>query len=331
MFNRWKKISNYLRDENVVLLDSSEFSVAVLESIQDVQSTMLLASAFIKKGAFETVLSELNDNVTVSIVARWQARDLLANASDMEVYKICRQRGYRFGVSLNFHGKVYIFDRGKILLGSANLTSRGFSLAIEGNLEFGTQMLPRVSDLEKIDRFLGEEVIWLDDALFESMEADLLSMKKEPVMTLNEANWSGSLLSKLAKPVNYLWMEELLFCTPTELLKPDFNDKNIVHDMDLLALSIDDLSCDAIELAFRRSRFYKWLTHVISVAGRINFGGLSAALHNGLLDDPALYRRDVKSYIQLAFTWMEKQPDTFDIQQHRVTRSVSLVSSNEVK
>lgn len=308
-----------------MLLDSSEFSAAVQESIRNVQSTLLLASAFVKTGAFEAVLSQLNNKVDVSIVARWQARDLVANASDLEVYKICRERGYRFGVSLNFHGKVYIFDRKEILLGSANLTSRGFSLAIDGNLEFGTQIHPRVSDLEKVDRFLEEEVIWLNDELFALIQDEFLVLKNGPLKTSVEAQWSSNLFSNLAKPVSYLWMEELLFSTPAQILNPNFNDRNVVHDIELLGLSIDKLNANEIQLAFCQSRFYKWLIHIISTAGSINFGGLSASLHNALLDDPAPYRREVKTYIEVAFSWMEGQPDIFDIQQHRITRSVRLV------
>jgi len=308
-----------------MLLNSQDFLGELTEAISSCQSSLVLASAFIKTAAVIEVLKSLPDTVTVTVIARWQARDLIFQASDLSVYEFCREKGYAFGINPSFHGKLYVFDRKKILLGSANLTARGLGLTDAGNFEFGTKIEPRAGDIERLDDFFESEVRWMDDATYFRLKEYVDLVGSEALSYSGEIEWPEHILNAVRKPVKYLWAKELVFCTPQQLAFPNFDSDSVRHDFDLLGMGIDNFSEELIKAAFRRTRLYQWLMLVISSNPRANFGYLSSQLHEALLDDPAPYRKDVKYFVGILFDWMAYMPECFKVTQHKITRSVEMV------
>lgn len=313
-----------------MLLNSRDFLNELTVARASCQSTLVLASAFIKTAALHEVVKSLAGAVHVSVVARWQVRDLFFKASDLSVYEYCRENGYTFGISPSFHGKLYVFDRKTILLGSANLTARGLGLSQGGNFEFGTKIEPRLGDVERLDEFFASEVTWMNDSIYLRLKEHVDLIESETSPSTGSLEWPDDVLRSIQKPVKYLWVKELVFCTPQQLLSPNFDNESVLHDFELMEMGIDHFSEKLIRETFQRTRLCQWLVSTISGSSRANFGYLSSQLHQALLDDPALYRKEVKHLVSVLFEWMAYMPEKFKITQHRVTQSVELTDQAEM-
>ena len=306
-----------------MLLTSANFSEQLFTAINRAESSLLIASAFIKLDALKA-LADIRSDLNVTVVARWQKRDLVTGASDPEVYQFCQSKGWQFGISQNFHGKVYMVDRQDVFLGSANFTQRGLNLGRTANIEFGTVIPADQTNLQRIDQFLKTEIIWLDDDIFNSLEKDIESTKDNHLPP-SDQTWSEHVKNLLITEVDYLWVQQLLFTTPDELLHLNLNNEHHAHDFGLLNLSLDELSYDSLCMAFKQSHLYIWVISQLKRNNSMQFGAFSAALHNALLDDPAPYRREVKQFIQTLFAWFELVKDTFIVTRHNRTSSVKLI------
>mgnify|MGYP000365619819 CR=1 FL=1 len=305
-----------------MLLDSSNFSHKLHQSIRTTKSTLLIASAFIKLGALSK-LSFLDESIDVIVISRWQKHDLLCGASDIEVYNFCKSKGWKFGISLNFHGKLYLIDKKEIYLGSANFTLRGLNLADICNIEFGTVIPVERTDLVRIDQFLRTEISWIDDHKFHLIEKEFLDDKtvKQP---LPDTHWSIELASTLTTAVEYLWVHELIFNTPDSLLALNLNDESHIHDYEILGLDIDSIDARSIKNQFKRTRLCSWVYSQLAKNNEMNFGAFSHALHNALLDDPIPYRKEVKEFVAVLFEWFKFIDEEFHLTQFRKTASVRL-------
>lgn len=309
-----------------MLLTSGEFSGFLIDSLNDSKKTIVILSAFIKTEAVKQLLIDVDDFVDIEIVARWKKQDVLVGASDLEVYEYSRDKGWKFGIDKNFHGKLYIVDEAAMFLGSANLTGRGMGFTSSPNYEFGTVFPASDVDMNKVHSFLGGEVTWLNDELYEAMCADIKSSKNlaEP---FSGSSWSDEVESLINTPINYLWVNDLPFTTPDELLRLDLNCESARHDFEMLGLDIDRLSRDDLISCFQGSRVYFWLINQLSGGVELRFGTLTRALHDALLDDPAPYRKDVKDFLANIFEWIRFMPENFVTKKHNITTSIRRVGS----
>ena len=308
-----------------MILESHEFKRELLASIAQVDSSMVVLSAFIKKRALAH--SEFSGPLTtksVTIVARWQKHDLISGASDLAVYEFCRANGWRFGIDLNLHGKLFLLDSKDIFLGSANLTQKGLHIGLTGNNEFGTKMSAGGADIDKIHSFIDSEVTWMDDDLYSHIVNEIEESRLSKVPALSSP-WSKFIADRVNKPVNFLWVQELVFTTPSELLRLDLEDEKVAHDFDLLGLNLDEVNEASIKRSFRRLRIFRWMCTVLS-AESLSFGGVTAKLHSAILDDPKPYRVDIKNYNQIIFQWAEFIDDTFDVSRPNYSQVLSLKS-----
>jgi hypothetical protein len=286
-----------------MLLDTYDFSTKLFRALECSTDEVMLLSAFIKVEA----LKKMNLDVTlkgrrVALISRWQKFDLMNGASDIEVYEYCKSNGWQFGINLNLHGKVYLIDRETVFLGSANLTSRGLQLGKVSNHEFGTYCQASVLDVKKIDEFIDNEVVWLDDSLFYRIKSDLSNNEVNKNVLTTE--WSIELERSLVKSVTHLWSHELLFLSPSEILE-DYSSKInrfLLHDLEILNLLPEDVSLESIAESFRKTRLYLWLIQSLTQKP-LSFGALTAVLHESLLDSPKPYRSDVKKLVQNIFSW----------------------------
>ena len=309
-----------------MLLRNREFTDRLQKKIDSAASRVVIASAFIKADALRYLLSSVSAK-QILVIARWQKRDLVAKASDLDVYRICKERGWDFGINLSLHGKIYCIDAGDIFLGSSNLTHSGLGYAENSNLEFGTQLEPNSVDLNKVESFINKDVVWINDEEFKliQLEVEASIDQEEEVI---KCAWSNKLTGIMKSNVNYLWVNTLPFCSPRDLLKLNLEDQSMLHDFQLLGLNIDDLNGEAIRSAFRNMSVYKWVTSLLKDRGSLSFGALSSELHSALLDDPKPFRRDVKNLVSTLFDWFEFLAEDFLIVKHRHTKSVCIALSS---
>lgn len=308
-----------------MLLDSAHFSEQLFASISKCQLSFKACSAFIKAKALQDEKFTKNlENKDVVIIARWQKHDLLSGASDLEVYELCKENNWRFGIDLNLHGKLFVIDNQDIFLGSANLTQKGLHIGLTGNHEFGTKISADQADLKKIDSFIQSEVTWMTDDLF-ALISDEIQKSRKDKEPISSSLWSKMIDEAVNKPVEFLWVQELAFSTPSEILTLNLDDEKAAHDFDLLGLNLDDLREETLKRAFKRLRLYRWMCTILKEES-LSFGGVSARLHSAILDDPKPYRVDIKNYNQILFEWAEFLSEDFDVSQPNYSQVLSLKS-----
>ena len=302
-----------------MLLSSAEFSNNLIQALNNSENEVVVFSAFIKNHALEWLLKNTKTN-NISIIVRWQKHDLNCNASDIHCYEICKKRGVPFGISLDLHGKVYSVD-GHIYVGSANLTSRGMALNSRHNIEFGVGFEASIADQSKISN-LKNDVLWLNDEIFEQMKSELAAANDDT--TIHRQQWSDKITQLVSQSVQQLWVHELLFSTPESLLSLDLDDAAHVHDFELLGLNIDDLTPEELKNRFGATRLCKWLKELLQSNGTVSFGKLTAELHSAIIDDPTPYRRDVKDFIAVLYSWAKFIEDDFEVSRPRHSEIMSL-------
>ena len=169
----------------------------------------------------------------------------------------------------------------------------------------GTIIEPTIADLQRLNE-LEKNVTWMDDTLFEEIKGqiDILDIEKPDVPA-----WSSALKDKLSPVVDYLWISELLHADPESFEWPNLEDPNIVHDMDLLSISMENTrNKELIKEKFLSSREYRWFKqqlHLAEEGSYTNFGWLTDKLHNAILDDPPPHRAGVKEYAVDLEKWIK--------------------------
>jgi len=306
-----------------MLLFSSDFTEDLKKHIDGASHELTICSAFVKTKAIQHLLERTPPTVSVKIICRWAKGDLVFGASDLEVFTWCQSKGHKFGVNPGLHAKLYSIDRQTIFLGSANLTHRGLSISGAGNVEIGTRLKPEMADLEKLGRFIEQEVEWIDEALYEAMVSEV-EMAKVSKDKEDQQEWSVEISKKLQKDVSYLWVHELLFTNPNDILMMDFDNKYSVHDFELLKLDLKSIDTEALKLRFLRSRLFAWVESTVGHGNEVGFGLLTKHLHSALLDDQTPYRRDVKNFVITLFDWFKFMPETFEVKKYNHSETVTL-------
>ena len=194
------------------ILTSEEFKTEVELLMLQTKKSVTIFSGFIKSSAVHWLKDNLDPSIEVNLIGRLSASDLIKGASDLEIYNICKELGWNVGILKNLHSKVFIFDDEHLMLGSANLTMRGLSLEGYGNIELGTRLVPSEDDLKRIDG-MRDDVIWLDDQLYEAMKLELDSFDSEK-SDQDLFKWSASLNDKLEPLDPHLWVKDLFHTDP---------------------------------------------------------------------------------------------------------------------
>ncbi len=304
-----------------MLLFSSDFSKELASAISDSKQEIFICSAFIKEKAIRALLKNIPDHVSLTVVARWAKHDLLFGASDLEVYRWCEDNGYRFGVNSNLHAKLYLVDESFIFVGSANVTYKGLSFAGLGNIEIGTRLDPSVTDIEKFKSFIDNEVIWIGGDLFKVLQEEVIADSRS-VGQKRALLWSANIKEMLDRKIAHLWTSELVFNSPSSLQSPNFESSEIVHDFELLDLTIDNFDQGCLKQGFLKTRLYHWLRDTIGVENEVRFGWVTNQLHSALLDEVTPYRSEVKEFTKILFDWFRFMPEVFEVKRFNVSESV---------
>lgn len=94
-----------------------------------------VVAPFIKVTALESLLSIVPDSSQLRCVTRWLPQDIAQGVTDLEVLDVIENRGNgTLTLVDNLHAKIYVADD-VCLVGSSNVTLRGFGDISQGNVE----------------------------------------------------------------------------------------------------------------------------------------------------------------------------------------------------
>lgn len=283
------------------LLTTSRYREHLFEALRGANAGIWLTSAYITVPGIEPILDLLRSNAMhVRVLARWDARDLVSGASDLEVYEIVRTRGFEFFINQRLHGKCALIDDARLFIGSANLTASGLQLGIQGNLECGTMMEPSEADCATVRELFADSVL-VTPMLYLDIKSFIV-----PLLASSEQRdivFPAYIMEQLRGSVEGLWVRELPWTEGPQSLSQD--DPDARHDLMLLnAVLGASPTIEEFGVLFETTRCCRWLTSQLRIhGGQLYFGEATELLHNALLEDPKPYRKDVKLLLRNLFGW----------------------------
>jgi len=289
-----------------IIQNSQSGKVWIKDSVSTGVELADICSAYIRSDAFRFFFEELfESSIKIRILARWTAGDLLAQASDLDTYELCRSKNIPFYIKQDFHGKLYDLAPQGVLIGSFNLTNRGFSISRDGNDEAGVLIENSKDSRNYFDQLFSNARL-VDDDLYKKI-ADFVGANKD--MNNASASWPEDILRMIAPPVSLdegkILVNECLASSYQEFM----NSKTDARSHDLSLLSIDEKDAkdlSVVRSCFKKSKIYRWFCAALQEQeGEVYFGRATALLHDRLFDDPKPYRQEVKSLLVNLLSWIE--------------------------
>ena len=265
-----------------------------------------ICSAYIQSEAFSFLFGGVfNSAIKIRVLARWALGDLLGKASDLKTYELCKANNIDFFIKQDFHGKVYGLAPYGVLIGSFNLTNKGFSISISGNDEAGVLIENNKDSDEYFDK-LFKQARKVDDHLYIQIST---FVKKNLKNNVSKTLWPEK-ISNLITPPSLISDEKILVseCFLTSFNEFQNSDSNArIHDLSLLSISepeVHDFSI--IRARFRKTKIFRWfLLSLIKQNGEFYFGKATALLHDNLFDDPKPDRQKVKNLLANLLSWID--------------------------
>ncbi len=135
------------------ILGSDEIGEKVIEMVKGAGECVCMASAWITGGAVEGIVRAIPDGVRVRVVIRAsEFADL--RITDDRVFALLRGKGAEIFLNDRLHAKFIVVDGREAVVGSANITSSGYSPFERGNIEAAVYY-SRHDDEEQIRELLG--------------------------------------------------------------------------------------------------------------------------------------------------------------------------------
>jgi len=277
------------------LLSGLEMAREAIAAVRQSGVEIHLVSAFLKSDVVSLLEKEIPAGVPVRMLSRWRMSDLASGASDIEVFTSVRRRRWRFFIDFDLHAKALLIDEKRLFLGSSNFTASGLGIFGSGNAELNVALSPSRSEVDRVKGYF-DDAYELNFPMYAKMRDDLAQL--ECCASPQDLSWSSE-ITECFKPIdNKIWIAECLTVGPSDRNSPAIASGEI--DSHVWGGAI------ASAQAFRRSRIYKWLDRQLATREEdLRFGELAMMLHSSLIDDPRLYRKDVKDMLRVLIEWVQ--------------------------
>ena len=285
------------------LIGGAESFEWIKKSLFSLNKPASICSAYIKLGILKEISSYTKQR-DIRILARWDLNDLVGGASDIECYQFAKENGWQFFINNSLHAKIYYLPPAGILSGSANATNSGLGLAPRSNREASTVVEINDYNLGFIDNLFDDSIL-LTDSIFQDLNDAYNNIEKSDTYV----QWPKSILEIFSPKVfsNAKFMlSECLLSDGVEILNTfSANTEESINDLSMLAVPLNLFEKTYISNKFIHSKIFLWVKEIIKENnGSINFGGLTYALHNALLEDPKPYRSEVKDLVKNIYSWI---------------------------
>lgn len=301
------------------LINGEQLRAVLEHAIKQCDKKLTLISAYITQSALDWLKKHVPDNVEVHLICRLLPSDVIQGSTNLSALETAINLGWKTSCLHSLHAKIYLIDSNIIYVGSANLTSNGLRIYGMGNIEACTSIPPNHENLQFIYNIETS-----------SSQIDLETLKKmesfieDKAPTIHFDEWPEGTL-----PIQEgIWVRDFFWHDPKSPL-PQGNEK--IHDLEILGIEILDQNKDVAERIFR-SRCIQWLTSKLekSPENELYFGNLTRLLHEDLKDDPAPYRKDVKSLVQNLLAYCTKFiPDKIEVSRPNHSQKIKLLMTRQ--
>lgn len=264
---------------------------------------------FIKYDTFKTLLEQ---NPTISrVISRWDPHEIVQGASDIQVYKLCKEHGIDFYINKRIHLKATIKAKDSVFHSSANLTSRGVNhnSSINHNHELSTILkLQGIKDLVLFEEIV-QESIFVTDEVYEMMsdflsDVDYRVNEKDPFPKFEEMK--QFYISQLPTSIDIDTLFEIYSDRSDKFSVVEINCA--IHDLAIYKIEegLDYSSfIEALKKSFFNHSFIKGLMTEVETEGFIYFGRVKQWLQDNCQDVPVPKRRELTETTQVLYKWIE--------------------------
>jgi len=277
-------------------------------------SSLFIFVPYIKIEALRSILDRAQN--CKAIFVRWEPKDLITGASDLEIYPYCKDRGISLFRNRRLHLKAFVENYESCLVGSANISSRALNNPVSNNYNY--ELATIVENLSIEDRLyfsiIEQESTLITDHIFDQLLAQLSQKKieypnEDDFDIKIEAPDKDFLISSLPLTYNvdtlYRVYKSMNFINEVEL-------NCTTHDLALYKLSFGlplDVFKQQLKVAFFNHPFIKAFLEKVRKRGEIYFGEAKVWIHENCSNVPLPRRWEITDNIQILYQWIIKLSD----------------------
>jgi hypothetical protein len=266
---------------------------------------------YIKLDSLKTLIDQ-NDEIKMVIV-RWEPRDLITAASDLEIYPYLRDRGITLYRNPRIHLKAFVADYKKAFFGSANISQRALNFPERLNYNYELATINESLDLEDRLYFnmIEAESTLVTDAVYEQIKIQL----PEKIKAFPQ---ESDFKIDISYPDKNFSIASLPMTYSVETLYRIYETRESLHEVELNC-AMHDLAIYGIPLGLPFETFQKQLkanffNHpfirsflgYLDVDGETYFGGAKDWIHKNCSDVPTPRKWEITENIQILYRWITK-------------------------
>jgi hypothetical protein len=272
-----------------------------------VSTSLQIFSPYIKLDALKSLVE--NNSSIHSVVVRWEPKDIVTGASDIEIFPFLYAKGIPLYRNPRLHLKAYLDDSKQCFITSANISSRAFNYPIHQfyNYEIGT-VVDHLSVKELLyfqsitaESTLITEYIY-EDLIQQIAKSEFSQESQEFIIPNNPAR--EFLISSLPMSFDIDSLYKVYEGYPST----DNTELNCaVHDLALynipLGLGRSEF-LNALSSSFFSHRFIAIFLQSFEAKGEIYFGSAKDWIHSNCTDVPLPRKWDITVNIQILYRWI---------------------------
>ncbi len=270
---------------------------------------LFIFSPFIK---LETLKALIDKSEKVKVIfVRWEARDIIQGASELEIYPYLKSKGIALYRNSRLHLKAYVDEYKKCFITSANISSRALNLPPYSNYNYEIGTI--IEELEFGDRLYFQKIeidsILITDSIFKQFSEQLEQMKKNISQDIEynfkiETSETEFLISSLPMTYSAKRLFEIYF----EVANYNETELNcFLHDLAIynipLGLTPIELKQKLTTEFFSHKFISAFLTNLEST-GEIYFGTAKEWIHKNCTDVPLPRKFEITTNIQILYSWI---------------------------
>lgn len=248
-----------------------------------------------------------------AIFVRWETKDLITGACDLEIYLYCKQNGISLYRNKRIHLKAYVEDYKRSFIGSPNISVRGLNMP-ENNF-YNYELATIVEEMDIEDRLyfstIESESILITDNIYKQISEQLPEKRKKYP---DEEDF----VLKIMAPDKDFLIYSLPLTYSVETLCRIYENRTSTNDVELNCATHDlalykipfGLSLDVfnsrLEFEFFNHPFIKLFLDHLNVKGEMYFGEVKMFIHNSCSDAPLPRRWEITENIQILYRWIVK-------------------------
>ena len=281
----------------------------VADRIRHEKRLLFLIAPFIKLDALKQLVSICDDTSELQIIVRWNAKDLLAGASDLEIYPYLTDHNIPLYTHPDIHLKLFIFTDALAFHTSGNITHKGLGLAKTHNIEIGCEVGLTPNDWLQLLRILDQSNR-VDDEVHQTAMTYLETNKSTspPLPPLDLQPKVDKRFSRLSLPSSsnpdalYAFYQD----SDNEKILPEAASA-FMHDLLLYGIPMGlpkEVFFATLSGKFKAHPFVLEIVNLIKAAGSARFGLVNEWITANCSDKPTPYRWEMKTATRRLYDWL---------------------------